>query len=473
MKTLRSLLLRIVTLCTPMLLSSPVFAQPTPVIWQRLLDKTSGLPDHFQQSDATVADAEPTHDGGAVIAVSGSRPYIAQIDGTGQLKWAKTYEIGTALQQISETADGDFIGVGVIHDSNGFYFVVAEIAPDGILKKLRRVSFLEQANVQTFSFFPNLLATADGGFLVGCNDSFFNFSPEAGQLYTIKVQLLKMDLNGETQWQKVFGTNGTNRQTYLRGLIREDNDLVRLSLSTNAPEVLNFDPGNNFYPFGLLLNAQGDIFQSNVKVTGNALRTTQGQFVDVVPTVTSPHMFNVNWYDANLTFLQTQLFTFSFFQWAEFFQRPPAFYPTPDGGVLVGDPWMDPNFKADFRLTKFSADMRSEWQQVGGGNGNDVIQVIRIASDGQYLIVGRTDSAESTLFGQVNNPAAQTIWIRKQAAAPTGGADFSACFEAENAVGSGSIYENANASGGKAKGQYGNAAEHLVYSVTGIPSAGT
>ena len=446
------------------LLSLTAAAQSGPVIWQRLLDKNSSLPEVFQQNDVSVADAEPTVDNGCVLAITSSRPYIARFDEVGNLKWAKEYEIGIPLRQIAETSDGDFIGAGIINDNNLFAFVVAEITPSGILKSLRRVPFLNQSNIQYIDFLPNLLPTADGGFLMGCTDEFIA-DPNIGLRYH-KVHLLKINKDAEIQWQK---TIGATKQTILRGLMQAETGGYVVSLFTNSPDVLGYDPGDVISNFGVLLNEQGNIAQSGVKAPGAALRTTNGNFVDVKAAPPSPHMFTVNWYNANMDLLTSRLLTFSFFQWG----IGAAFYPTPDGGVLVGDPYMDSSFQPDFRLTKYSKDMKQEWQQIGGGGGEDIIHAVRIAADGNYLIFGRTNSPDNSFFGINNNPGAKTIWIRKQTADSPIDNGFSACFEAENAVGTGNIYGDNNASGGQVRREYGNAFEYLVYNVTGIPASGT
>lgn len=445
------------------LLSLTTLAQPGAVIWQRLLDKNSTLPEVFQQNDTYVADVEPTVDNGCVLAVSSSRPYIARFDELGNLKWAKEYEIGIPLRQIAETSDGDFIGVGIINDNNRFSFVIAELTSAGILKSLRRVAFLNQSNIQYIDFLPNLLSTADGGFLTGCTDEFL-VEPNSG-LRNHRVHLLKINKDGETQWQKTLG--GT-KQTTLRGLMQAENGGYVVSLFTNSPDVLGTDP-SEIISFGVLLNEQGNIAQTNMKAPGAALQTTNGNFVDVKAAPPSPHMFTVNWYDPNLNLITSRLITFSFFQWG----FGAAFYPTPDGGVLVGDPYMDNSFQPDFRLTKYSKDMKQEWQQTGGGNGEDIIHAVRIMADGNYLIVGRTNSPDNSFFGTNNNPGAKTIWIRKQTANIPIDNSFLACFEAENAAGTGHVYGDNNASGGQAKGEYGNAFEYVEYNVTGIPTAGT
>lgn len=446
------------------LLSLTALAQPGAVIWQRVLDKNSTLPEVFQQNDTYVADAEPTVDNGCVLAVLSSRPYIVRFDDSGNLKWAKEYEIGIPLRQVAETSDGDFIGVGFINDNNRFSFVVAELTTAGILKSLRRVAFLNQNNIQYIDFLPNLLPTSDGGFLTGCTDEFI-IDPAIG-LRNHRVHLLKINKDGEMQWQK---TIGTTKQTILRGLMQaETNDYV-VSLFTNSPDVLGYDPGDVISNFGVLLNEQGNIALSGVKAPGAALRTTDGNFVDVKAAPPSPHMFTVNWYDPNLNLITSRLITFSFFQWG----FGAAFYPTPDGGVLVGDPFMDNNFQPDFRLTKYSKDMKQEWQQIGGGSGEDIIHAVRIMADGNYLIVGRTNSPDNSFFGTNNNLGAKTIWIRKQIASPPIDNGFATCFETENATGTGHVYGDNNASGGQAKGEYGNPFEYAEYNVTGIPSEGT
>lgn len=446
------------------LLSLTAAAQPGPVIWHRMLDKNSNLPEVFQQNDVSVADAEPTADNGCVLALASSRPYIARFDEAGNLKWAKEYEIGIPLRQIAETSDGDFIGAGIINDNNRYSFVVAEITPAGILKSLRRVPFLNQSNIQYIDFLPNLLPTAEGGFLLGCTDEFIA-DPNTGLRYH-KVHLLKINKDGETQWQK---TIGGSKQTTLRGLMKAESGGYVVSLFTNSPDILGNDPGDVLSNFGVLLNEQGNIAQSGVKAPGAALQTTNGNFVDVKAAPPSPHMFTVNWYDTNMNPLTSRLLTFSFFQWG----IGAAFYPTPDGGVLVGDPYMDASFQPDYRLTKYSKDMNRQWQQIGGGGGEDIIHAVRIAADGNYLIFGRTNSSDNSFFGTNNNPGAKTIWIRKQTADSPIDNGFSACFEAENAVGTGNIYGDTNASGGQAKRDYGNAFEYLVYNVTGIPASGT
>lgn len=49
---------------------------------------------------------------------------------------------------------------------------------------------------------------------------------------------------------------------------------------------------------------------------------------------------------------------------------------------------------------------------------------------------------------------------------------FNQCVEAEDAAGSGTVYADGSASGGKGRGDYGNSSEFLDYTISGVPVAG-
>lgn len=107
----------------------------------------------------------------------------------------------------------------------------------------------------------------------------------------------------------------------------------------------------------------------------------------------------------------------------------------------------------------------SRWQSLAGSNN-----AYQITQPGTYRIQPRL----FTVTGQALDaqPIYVTIVRQNPGNGGTGGT-YNQCFEAENAAGSGTVGNDANASNGQYVGGIGNSSEYRQFSVPAVPSAGT
>lgn len=125
--------------------------------------------------------------------------WVVKLDSTGGIIWQKAYGVAPTgrinANWIEETSDGGYIVAGSIdiagdYENEDFWFMKLTSSGDIVWQKMYCGNYEDQA----FSVKP----TDDGGYVAGG----WTGSYGAGG---VDAWILKMDKNGEAQWQKTFG----------------------------------------------------------------------------------------------------------------------------------------------------------------------------------------------------------------------------------------------------------------------------
>jgi hypothetical protein len=148
-------------------------------------------------------DVEASSDGGYVLVGEAASPagtsidmIVVRIDAGGNITWQKiihTPEFGWAIS-VDETADGHHVVVGETYTSDGNATALWVVKIDGSGNMLFQKSY----GGETWNDAGKVMATADGGALVAGYTQEFG----AGRY---DVWILKLDADGEVQWQKAYG----------------------------------------------------------------------------------------------------------------------------------------------------------------------------------------------------------------------------------------------------------------------------
>ncbi len=169
------------------------------LLWQKSYGRTPFKPDDG-------SDIIPTSDGGYLIAgrsttAQDENAYLIKIDLNGNLLWDKVYggSAGENAATIQATSDGGYIFLGSTssYKTGGvgdydFYLVKIDAVGNVIWQKNYGGSDWDRGG--------SIILTTDGGYLL----SGWTSSPEFGAVAR-DILLIKIDANGNKQWQKLFG----------------------------------------------------------------------------------------------------------------------------------------------------------------------------------------------------------------------------------------------------------------------------
>ncbi|MFD2245425.1 T9SS type A sorting domain-containing protein [Pontibacter ruber] len=174
--------------------------------------------------DDQLMSVQQTQDGGYILggfsdsdisedkseASRGSTDYwIVKLDHSGNIEWDKTIggQEGDALSALQQTDDGGYImggtslsGIGGdktdIHFGYGDYWVVKTDASG-------KIEWNKTFGGDDIEHFSSLQQTEDGGYIVGGSSSSFTFISD--------YWILKLDAQGEQQWNRAYGGNSTDQ----------------------------------------------------------------------------------------------------------------------------------------------------------------------------------------------------------------------------------------------------------------------
>jgi hypothetical protein len=170
--------------------------------------------EYVQAWDATLA----TDDGGYIALVtdiggSSGRAALAKLDADGNAQWMRTYDRRVNLRSMQKTRDGGFILAG--------YITVGCSTCQDALKWQTDLSVLKvdsKGEIQwqrayggpRYDAATKVLQTSDGGYAVlGYTDSSYLEINGDGEVW-----LIKLDGNGNMQWQRTYGRQSTSDIRY-------------------------------------------------------------------------------------------------------------------------------------------------------------------------------------------------------------------------------------------------------------------
>ena len=312
-------------------------------------------------------------------------------------EWAKTYGGGDGdwALSIKQTTDGGYIvagGTGYYNSGNNL-FNLSTVGNVGILK------LDADGNIQWQKTYgggdhdgaSSIQQTTDGGYIVAGRTKSFGVGNE-------DAWVLKLDADGNIQWQKAYGDNDSVdalsiKQTTDGGYIV-------------AGDILSFPSGIevNVDAWVLKLDINGNIqWQKTYRGIGNAFsiqQTTDGGYI--VAGQTFPSVWADDTDDTTDAWV-LKLDADGNIQWQKTYRGDygdgdgdgaRSIQQTSDGGYIVAGWWTN-----DAWVLKLKANGSIVWQKsYGGGDHDGAASSIQQTSDGGYIVAGWTES-----FGVVHD----------------------------------------------------------------------
>jgi uncharacterized delta-60 repeat protein len=291
--------------------------------------------------------------------------------------WAKTYggPNWDEAYSIQQTTDGGYIVAGRTHSFGAGYadIWVLKLDPNG------DVQWQKTYGGPDWDTAYSIQQTSDGGYIVaGMTESF-------GAGYA-DIWVLKLDSNGDVQWQKTYGGPGNDgaysiRQTADGGYIV-------------AGETTSFGAGN-FDMWVLKLDQNGNIqWQKTYGGPYGDRAYSIRQTADGGYIVSGEYSFGAGYVDIWVLKLDSN----GNVQWQKTYGGPDwdtaySIQQTSDGGYIVAG-WTA-SFGAgvsDLWVLKLDPNGNIQWQKTYGGSANDRAESIQQTTDGGYIVAGWTYS---------------------------------------------------------------------------------
>ena len=319
-----------------------------------------------------------TTDGGYISAGyttsygKGYQVFLIKIDANGAKQWQKTFggdgdDVGHSVQQ---TSDGGYIMTGKT-DSSGKGSQVYLIRTDADGKLQWKKSFGGYFNDEGYS----VQQTDDGGYIVaGSTDSVYK-GPQ--------VYLIKTDANGTRQWKKTFGGDSWDYSYSVRQTT-DDGYII-------AGETNSFSKESQLYLIKTDINGTREwqkMFGGDNWARGHSVQQTRdGGYIIAGET----YSFGK---DSQLYLIKTNEKGKK--QWQKIFDDNGYGYSvqqTRDGGYIVAGTTYTYCYTAyQVNLIKTDSNGVKTWQKMFGGSGDESGYSVQQTSDGGYIVAGAADS---------------------------------------------------------------------------------
>ncbi|MBN8643357.1 MAG: T9SS type A sorting domain-containing protein [Flavobacteriales bacterium] len=275
-----------------------------------------------------------------------------------EIVWENTYQknelCGAKIRDIAPTSDGGSVGVG---DSCSDYYIV-KIDSNG--NKEWDTTFGGSGT----EIAESINQTQDGGYIINGRTHSPNDGNVQGNHGGIDFWVVKLSSTGSFQWGKCFGS------------LYDD----------FGYDIIQTDDGNYLalgylYPTSLTINGFGGADYWILKLSPNG-------------TIIWQYTYGGNGDD-----------------------KPVSFSQTSDGGFVVSGLTLSSsgqvtgnNGGLDAWIIKIDQNGTLQWQKNIGGSNNDLINMIKETSDGNYILVGATRSNDGDVSG---NHGDNDIWVVK------------------------------------------------------------
>jgi len=318
-----------------------------------------------------------TNDGGYIVAGGtssfgngGFDVYILKLDSNGNIQWNKTYGgiEGDIAYSIQQTKDGGYIVVG------GTTSFGAGL-PDLYILKLDSNGNLQWQKTYGWGGWDEAFSvqqTPDGGYIV------VGFIGD-------NVYILKLDSNGNLQWEKTYG-GSNDEKAYSIQQTKDGGYIV-------AGYTESFGNGkSDVYILKLYNNGNLEWYRtyggSNDDVAYSIQQTNDGGYI-VAGYTTSFGNGGADVYilkldrDGNLQWYKTYGGRYNDIAY--------SIQQTKDGGfIIAGETWSFGNGLSDFYILKLDNNGNLLWQITYGGEYWDEAFSVQQTNDGGYIIVGET-----------------------------------------------------------------------------------
>jgi len=218
--------------------------------------------------------------------------------------------------------------------------------------------------------------TSDDGYILG--GTIESLNPNGGRKYSDDAWLIKVDVNGNEQWNKTF------RDLYIRSVLHLHDDgyiFVGIKPTERRPTVLVKTDVNGNQQWSKSFFDLGD--------AQSIQQTSDGGFI------LAGKSYGAKGTDARLVKTDSN----GSEQWSKTFGLDGVYTTssvreTPDGGyILTGHIWWNENPRPrEVWLLKADSNGTEQWNMTFGGAGQDFVYSVQNTLDGGYILAGRTGS---------------------------------------------------------------------------------
>ena len=337
---------------------------------------------------------QQTTDGGYIVAgETGSfgsgleDVYILKLNSKGEVQWQKTFggEGSDEANSIQQTTDGGYIVAGWT-ESFGFG------GQDVYILKLNSNGELEWQKTFGGKYddgAESIQHTADGGYIIAGWTKSFGSGLE-------NVYILKLNSKGQLEWQKTFGRGDSDEANSIQQTTDGGYIVAGWTKSSDSGE------GDVYI---LKLNSKGEVQWQKTfggkyddDVANLIQQTADGGYIVAGWTKS----FGSGWKDVYILKLNSK----GEKEWQKMFggeydDEANSIQQTTDGGYIVAG-WTKSfgSGEKDVYILKLNSKGEVEWQKTFGGKEDDEANSIQQATDGGYIVTGWTSSFGSAGQGQ-------------------------------------------------------------------------
>lgn len=346
--------------------------------------------------------------------------WVVKLSAAGEVEWQNT--IGGSkedyIMSASATSDGGYVLCGYTESDNGDVENKASQLLDAWIIKLSAAGKMEWQ--RTIGYADNEYATAvkqtkEGGYIMAGYT-------QTKDGYVVNYLVIKLDKNGAEEWRQTYGGSSDDRAQAIEET--QDGYYVLGSALSNDREVLGARGGNDIWL--IKINRQGELqWQKNYGGSSDDLgynmkKTKDGGLVICGNTFSHNGDVRSNAGASDFWVLRTD--EKGEIVWSKTFGGSNNEYATSvdltaEGGFIVSGytSSADGDVKRlkgmyDYWILKLKSDGELTWSKCLGGSDRDYSSLIMQNNDGTYIIIGDSFSADGDLERNHGN---EDIWVAK------------------------------------------------------------
>ncbi|MCC3216658.1 T9SS type A sorting domain-containing protein [Chryseobacterium sp. X308] len=399
------------------LIYSALAAQSAPSIeWQKALGGTHGESANAVQQTSDggyiVAGNSMSNDGDVTGNHGGGDYWIVKLNPAGGIQWQKSLGGSNVddAQSIRQTTDGGYIiagssnsGDGDISGNHGNYdYWIVKLDSNG------NMQWQKSLGGSSMDMAQSIQQTSEGGYIVAGSSS-SNDGDVSGNHGGGDYWIVKLDINGNIQWQKSLGGNSSEQvnsvqQTFDNGYI-----IAGTTVSTDGDITVSY--GNNDF-WVVKLDSGGNMqWQKTLGNIGDnmgyyAQQTFDGGYIAVGTS------FNPSNLESGLPdYWVIKLSNNGTIEWDKYFggsfhDNAITIRQTPEWDYIVAG-WTASNNgqvtnhhgNLDYWVIKLDSSGNLKWEKTLGGPDFEYLTAVELTADNGYIVSGSTGSTSGDVTG--------------------------------------------------------------------------